>query len=63
MGNILAVNSHKANKHNIKGGIFIFENALFLYPKIIVSCADEGYRCTFKNTFKMFHNIKIDILK
>jgi hypothetical protein len=64
MGNILAVNVHKANQHDTKGGIFVFEKALFLYPRIIIAgCADEGYRGTFKNTFEEFHNIRIDISK
>jgi transposase len=63
MGNILAVNVHKANQHDTKGGIFVFEKALFLYPRIIAGCADEGYRGTFKNTFEEFHNIRIDISK
>jgi putative transposase len=63
MGNILAVNVHKANQHDTKDGIFVFEKALFLYPRIIAGCVDEGYRGTFKNTFEEFHNIKIDILK
>lgn len=34
MGKILAVNVLKANQHDTKGGIFVFEKALFLYPKI-----------------------------
>ena len=29
MGNILAVNVHKANQHDTKGGVFVFEKALF----------------------------------
>ena len=61
MGNLLAVNVHKANQHDTKGGVFVFEKALFLYPSIEAGCADEGYRGTFKNTFEMFHNVRIDI--
>lgn len=61
MGNILAVNVHKANQHDTKGGIFVFEKALFLYPTIEAGCVDEGDRGTFKNTFEIFHNIRIDI--
>ena len=61
MGNILAVHVHEANKHDTKGGIFVFEKALFLYPEIEAGCADGGYRGTFKNTFEIFHNIRIDI--
>ena len=63
MGNLLAVNVHKANKHDTKGGVFVFEKALFLYPSISAGCADAGYRGTFKNTFEVFHNIRIDISK
>ncbi len=63
MGNILVVNIHKANQQDTKGGVFVFEKALFLYPTIETGCADEGYRGTFKNTFEIFHNIRIDILK
>lgn len=63
MENILAVNVHQANKHDTKGGVFVFEKALFLYPEIEACCADEGYRGTFKSTFEIFHNIRIDISK
>ena len=63
MGNILAVNVHKANQHDTKGGVFVFEKALFLYPSIHAGCADEGYRGTLKNTFEVFHNVMIDISK
>ena len=63
MGNILAVNVHKANQHDTKGGIFVFEKALFLYPSIKACCADGGYRGTFKNMFEIFRKIKIDISK
>lgn len=63
MGNILAVNVHKANQHDTKGGVFVFEKALFLYPSIKACCADGGYRGTLKNTFEIFHNIRIDISK
>lgn len=63
MGNIPAVNVHKANQHDTKGGIFVFEKALFLHPSIKACCADGGYRGTFKNMFELFHNIRIDISK
>lgn len=63
MGKILAVNVHKANQHDTKGSIFVFENALFLYPTIEAGCEDDGYRGTFKNAFEIFHNIRIDISK
>ena len=62
MGNILAVNVHKANQHDTKGGIFVFEKASFLYPSIKACCADGGYRGTL-NMFEMFRKIKIDISK
>ncbi len=61
MGNILAVNVHPANIHDTKGGVFVFEKALFLHPKIEAGCADEGYRGTFKNTFEIFQTIGINI--
>ena len=61
MGNILAVQVHEANIHDTKEGVFVFEKALFLYPKISSVCADGGYRGTFKNTFEIFHNIRTDI--
>ena len=44
-----------------KGGVFTFEKALYRYPTIIAARADQGYRGTFKNTFEIFHNIRIDI--
>ena len=37
------------------------EKALYHYPTLIGVCADQGYRGTFKNTFEIFHNIKVDI--
>lgn len=43
MGNILAVNVHKANQHDKKDGIFVFEKLWFLYTSIKSCCADEGY--------------------
>jgi len=63
MGNILAVNIHNANQHDTNGGIFVFEKALFMYSAIKAGCADGGYRGTFKHTFEMIHNIRIDISK
>lgn len=63
MGNLLAVNVHKANQHDTKGGVFVFEKILFLYLSIEAGCADEGYRGTFKNTFEIYYNIRIDISK
>lgn len=63
MGNLLAVHVHAANIHDTKGGVFTFEKALYRYPSIKAGCADEGYRGTFKNTFEIFHNIRIDISK
>lgn len=61
MGNLLCVHVHAANIHDTKGGVFTFEKALYHYPTIIAGCADQGYRRTFKNTFELFHNIRIDI--
>ena len=61
MGNLLCVHVHAANIHDTKSGVFTFEKALFRYPTIIAGCADQGYRGTFKNTFELFHNIRIDI--
>ena len=63
MGNLLAVHVHAANIHDTKGGVYTFEKALYHYPSIEAGCADEGYRGTFKNTFEIFHNIRIDISK
>lgn len=63
MGNLLAVHVHAANIHDTKGGVYTFEKALYYYPSIEAGCADEGYRGTFKNTFEIFHNIRIDISK
>lgn len=54
MGNLLAVHVHAANIHDTKGGVYTFEKALYHYPSIEASCADEGYRGTFKNTFEIF---------
>lgn len=61
MGNLLCVHVHAANIHDTKGGVYTFEKALFHYPTLIGARADQGYRGTFKNTFEIFHNIKIDI--
>lgn len=61
MGNLLCVHVHAANIHDTKGGVYTFEKALYRYPTIIGGRADQGYRGTFKNTFEIFHNIKIDI--
>lgn len=61
LGNLLCVHVHAANIHDTKGGVFTFEKALYRYPTIIAARADQGYRGTFKNTFEMFHNIRIDI--
>ena len=63
MGNLLAVHVHAANIHDTKGGVYTFEKALYHCPSIEAGCADEGYRGTFKNTFEIFHNIRIDISK
>lgn len=63
MGNLLAVHVHVANIHGTKGGMYTFEKALYRYPSIETSCANEGYRETFKNTFGLFHNIQINISK
>lgn len=63
MGNLFAVHVHAANIHDTKGGVYTFEKALYHYPSIEAGCADEGYRGTFKNTFEIFHNIRIDISK
>jgi len=59
IGSILAVNIHAANKHDTKGGVFVFEKALYLYQSIQAVCGDEVYRGKFKNTFEDFHNIRI----
>ena len=61
MGNLLSVHVHAANIHDTKGGVYTFEKALYRYQTIIGARADQGYRGTFKNTFEIFHNIKIDI--
>lgn len=63
MGNLLAVHVHAANIHDTKGGVYTFEKALYHYLSIESGCANEGYRGTFKNTFEIFHNIRIDISK
>lgn len=42
-------------------GVYTLEKALYHYPTLIGVCADQGYRGTFKNTFEIFHNIKVDI--
>ena len=34
---------------------------LYRYLTLIRVYADQGYRGTFKNTFEIFHNIKVDI--
>ena len=61
MGNLLCVHIHAANIHDTKGGVYTFEKALYRYPTIIGGRADQGYRGTFKNTFEIYHDIKIDI--
>jgi len=61
MGNLLCVHIHAANIHDTKGWVYTFEKALYRYPTIIGGRADQGYRGTFKNTFEIYHDIKIDI--
>ncbi len=61
MGNLLCVHVHAANIHDTKAGVYTLEKALYRYPTIIGARADQGYRGTFKNTFELFHNIKIYI--
>lgn len=61
IGNIFVVHIHAANIHDAKGGIFIFEKALFYYPTIQGVCADNAYRKHFKDNFEEFHNIIVDI--
>ena len=61
MGNLLCVHIQAANIHDTKGGVYTFEKALYRYPTIIAGLADQGYRDIFKNTFEIFHNIRIDI--
>ena len=63
MGNLLAVHVHRANQHDTKSGVFTFEKALHRYPMLQAGCADGGYSGTFKDTFELFHNIRIDISK
>ena len=52
---------HAGNIHDTKGGVYTFEKALYRYPTLIGVRADQGYRGTFKNTFEIFHNLKVDI--
>ncbi len=61
MGNILAVHVHVANTHDTNGGVFTFEKALFYYLSVRGVCADNVYRKCFKQIFKEFHNIRVDI--
>ena len=61
MGNLLCVHIQAANIHGTKSRAFAFEKALFRYTTIIAGCADQGYKGTFKNTFEIFQNIRIDI--
>lgn len=61
MGNLLCVHVHAANIHDTKGGVYTFKKALYNYPTIVGVQADQGYIKNFKNTFEIFHNIKVDI--
>ena len=61
MGNLLCVHVHAGNIHDTKGGVYTFEKALYRYPTLIGVRADQGDRGTFKNTFEIFHNLKVDI--
>ena len=58
---MLYIYVHVDNIHNIKGGIYTFEKALYRYPTIIGTRTNQEYRGTFKNTFEIYHNIKSDI--
>ena len=40
---------------------YILLKKLYRYLTLIRVYADQGYRGTFKNTFEIFHNIKVDI--
>ena len=44
-----------------QGRSIYFWKALYRYPTLIGVRADQGYRGTFKNTFEIFHNLKVDI--
>ena len=61
MENLLCVHVHAGNIHDTKGGVYTFEKALYRYPTLIGVRADQGYGGTFKNTFEIFHNLKVDI--
>ena len=57
IGNLLCINVHTANVHDTKGEVFTFEKAL----SIKGVCADSTYKKYFRNIFKEFHNMKVDI--
>ena len=61
MGNLLCVHVHAGNIHDTKGGVYTFEKALYHYPTIVGVRADQRDRGTFKNTFEIYHDIKVDI--
>ena len=61
MGNLLCVHVHAGNIHDTKGGVYTFEKALYRYPTIVGVRADQRDRGTFKNTFEIYHDIKVDI--
>ncbi|MFX3615976.1 MAG: hypothetical protein ACE3JK_00400 [Sporolactobacillus sp.] len=63
METILAIHIHVTNRHNTKGGCYVFANAMQKYPSIRAGCADEGYRGTFKRLIKADFNVRIDISK
>ena len=61
MGNLFCVYIHTGNIHDTKGGVYTFEKTLYRYPTLIEVRANQGYRGAFKNTFEIYHNIRLDI--
>ena len=61
IGNLLAVEVHAANIHDIKAGILVAKRAVEKYPSIQKFCADAGYRGTFLKKVQGLLSLNVDI--
>ena len=52
---------HKANLHDTKIGIWAAAIAFLLYPAIEKFCGDGGYRKTFVDEVKKYHELEVEI--
>ena len=61
MGNLLAIEVHAANIHDIKSGILVAKPAYERYPSIQHFCTDAGYRGPFLKKVQGLLSLNVDI--